>query len=226
MNNLNKLMLFVGWLIVGVALSYTILYMGVFIIDSSVINGLIMVIIPLLLFSLLDRHNKLLMNKKKAVSHYFTKNVACIFIGCMISYIRLFITDDSFAIFVAIIIFLALLLMLIDMRIIQLIYKSTLNNRIYFAYILLGGVLAINISYIVKLFAFRGFEDIFYVVAYVLLVVLSVILIIRDYKKVYIKQKDTIKTSNKQYIKNAIKLTSVPFLLFIIPLTIVFVCLH
>ena len=50
MNNLNKLMLFVGWLIVGVVLSYTILYMGVFIIDSSVINGLIMVIIPLLLF--------------------------------------------------------------------------------------------------------------------------------------------------------------------------------
>ena len=50
MNNLNKLMLFVGWLIVGVALSYTILYMGVFIIDSSVINGLIMVIIPFLLF--------------------------------------------------------------------------------------------------------------------------------------------------------------------------------
>lgn len=153
MNIKNKILLFAKWLIAGVVLCYTILYMGMFIIDTCM-NGLIMTIIPLLLFFILNWHKKILVDKKKAVSHYFIKSVTCIFIGGMISYIYLFITDDPFAIIVAITIFLALLIMLIGMKVVQLIYTSTPNSRLYFQYMILGVILAINVSYIITFLFF------------------------------------------------------------------------
>ena len=189
-----------------------------------VLDGSFLTCISILLFMIINYHNKVLIAKGKEISHYFMKSVVCIYAGWMMRYYDLYYHDDPLGILLSAVMATALIVILVCMKIIQILYVKIPHHNIYFGYIILGSIMALNVSYIISEYQFIEFSSP-HVAVHGMLLIFVIIWIIYDYKKHHRIKIETNEIKKKDYRNNALKMTVISLLLLTLPLYTIFDCI-
>ena len=118
----------------------------------------------------------------------------------------------------------ALIVILVCMKIIQILYVKIPHHNIYFGYIILGSIMALNVSYIMSEYQFIEFSSP-HVAVHGMLLIFVIIWIIYDYKKHHRIKIETNEIKKKDYRNNALKMTVISLLLLVLPLYTIFDCI-
>ena len=177
-----------------------------------------------MLFMIINYHNKVLIAEEKEISHYFMKSVVCIYAGWMMRYYYLYYHDDPLGVLLSAVTATALIVILVYMKIIQMLYVKIPHHNIYFRYIILGSIMAFNVSYIMGEYQFIEFCSP-HVVAHTMLLISVIIWIIYDYKKHHRIKIETNEIKKQDYRNNALKMTVISLLLLVLPLYTIFDCI-
>ena len=145
------------WFVLGAVLSEAEFFLWGVINKFHVLDDSFLTIIPIMLFMIINYHNKVLIAEEKEISHYFMKSVVFIYAGWMLRYYYLYYHDDSLGVLLATITATALIVILVCMKIIQMLYVKIPHHNIYFRYIILGSIMAFNVSYIMGEYQFIEF---------------------------------------------------------------------
>lgn len=225
MIRLRNLGILILWFVLGAVLSEAEFFLWGVINKFHVLDDSFLTIIPIMLFMIINYHNKVLIAEEKEISHYFMKSVVFIYAGWMLRYYyNLYYHDDSLGVLLATITATALIVILVCMKIIQMLYVKIPHHNIYFRYIILGSIMAFNVSYIMGEYQFIEFCSP-HVVAHTMLLISVIIWIIYDYKKHHRIKIETNEIKKQDYRNNALKMTVISLLLLVLPLYTIFDCI-
>lgn len=165
-------------------------------------------------------------NRNKKKLFYFVKSVLCMSVGRFILYgtAYFFVGHEGRKI----IVFWAVMttLLMICMGLEQWIYDRLVIKEVYFGYILIGSLLAVNAAYILRIHDSISWREANPECVYMLehgallfLAVVSALYRYRRYHKIRIKENEI---TAREYICHAIKMTFVSFILFIGPVYALF----
>lgn len=219
MNRLKEISTLILWAIVG-AMFIEMELLVLKIIDTYMIfSNLLMIIIPVIVFIVLNFHNKMLVKNQILISHYFIKSIICIYGGMIIKGMYYYYTDDSLGAMIAMLISTVLIVFVICMIIMQKLSQRINNSEMYLGYIVLGVALSLNIGFIV------GNYDLLdacldKMLRYGIILLLSIIINIYRYIRYHRVQKEVRKISGKEYSFNAFKMVMISLLLFTLPFSV------
>ena len=94
MIRLRNLGILILWFVLGAVLSEAEFFLWGVINKFHVLDDSFLTIIPIMLFMIINYHNKVLIAEEKEISHYFMKSVVCIYAGWMMRYYYLYYHDD------------------------------------------------------------------------------------------------------------------------------------
>ena len=83
MNKLRNLGILILWFVIGVALTEAEFLLWGVVNKYYALDGSLLTSIPILLIMIINYHNKVLIAKRKEISHYFMKCVVCTYAGWM-----------------------------------------------------------------------------------------------------------------------------------------------
>ena len=203
------------WILVGAAVSFV----EIFLIGAN--SHYEIVAEPVLMLALTAVLYWAVNHYKEDSRFYFAKIVVCMLIGrftiCMIFSYYLDGEEKYYALrfTTAIVVFMTVLLFC--MRIIQMVYDRTDNKKIYFGYVLLGTMLAVNAVYITESIdnIWREFDV--YLLQHGIALLMAVAVVIWQYQK-HFKRIKKYGITVKLYLCNAVKMTIVSFLVFVFPI--------
>ena len=213
MNNLGKLLTFMFWVAIAPAFIEIMMYIDEYFFDYELLNSLFIMIIPIVLFIVLNVYNNILIKKKILISKYYAKSILCMYIGVDIMHAYYTYTNDSMGVRISWISSTIFILFIVCFRIVQKIYDKLQNKEMYWWYIILGFVLSVNIGFIVGEYRFL-YICINQIVRYLMLLLAIIVINIYKYKRYYKNDIIEKKISKKEYRNNAIKITIISSLLF------------
>lgn len=175
--------------------------------------------IPTALFWAINRYGK-------ETAFCFLKSVVCIWIG-RLALDAVVYHDDGREITSWVVFWQVMMtILLFCMKLIQMVYDRIPEKKTYFGYILIGTALAFNVSYIVRMYSsfpqsaglLLGMAQDVYVLEHGAALLIAAAVTAYWYQKRYKVNIKTNEIARSTYLRNAAKMTAVPFLLFVYPL--------
>lgn len=132
------------WILVGIVVCFVeMMLLSVSSIHEIFKETVVLSVVPTVLFWAVNRYGK-------GNPFYFFRRVACIWIGRIVIDVILYLHDGSESLRFIVSWQVMLTILLFCMRIIRMVYDRVPDKEMYFGYILIGAVLAFNVSYIVR----------------------------------------------------------------------------
>ena len=208
------------WIIVGIVVCFVeMILLSVISIHEIFKETVVLSAISAVLFRAVSRH-------ATGEAFCFLKCVVCMWIGRIVIDVVLYHDGGreiaSWVIFWQVMV----TILLFCMKLIQMVYDRIPEKKTYFGYILIGTALAFNVSYIVRMYSsFPQSKDLLwgmvqdvYVLEHAAALLIAVAVTVYWYQKRYKVNMKTNEIARGTYLRNAINMTAVSFLLFVYPL--------
>jgi len=212
------------WVIVGIVMCFVeMILLSVISIHEIFKETVVLFAISALLFRAVNHSGK-------GKPFYFFKCVVCMWIGRIVIDVMLYHDGGreiaSWVIFWQVMV----TILLFCMKLIQMVYDRIPEKKTYFGYILIGTALAFNVSYIVRMYSsfpqseglLWGMVQDVYVLEHGAALLIAVAVTVYWYQKRYKVSMKTNEIAGSTYLRNAINMTAVSFLLFVYPLYLLF----